>query len=389
MINTTEKISMVNTRNYQCYFCIFITVLFIFITIAGCGPSTEDLGKIDYAPLPINDWKISTPKEQGLDPMIVAELYYNAKKLETIYSLLIVKNGYLIAEGYFNDGSVKQKNILASVTKSYTSALVGIALEQRLLSNIDQKMLDFFPELASKISDPRKQKITLRNLIEMRAGYPWEKTHADLINGLFSGHHYPHLIEEFPLVSGPGNRFHYSNMTSNWIGLIIARSSGMSLKAYAEKNLFTRLGMKVGKWIQDAEGNNIGCGGLHLSARDAAKFGFLYLNNGKFNGNQIVPENWVKDSLQTYSVNEGPKKKVGHFHDIGYGYHWWSAKINNHRINFAWGHGGQLIVLLDHLNMAVVTAAYPYRKEYSRTQWKNEKAIFKTVSKFIKSLPSE
>ena len=94
----------------------------------------------------------------------------------------------------------------------------------------------------------------------------------------------------------------------------------------------------------------------------------------------------MKDSLQTYSVNEGPKKKVGHFRDIGYGYHWWSAKTDNHRVNFAWGHGGQLIVLVDHHNMVVVTTAYPYRKEYSLVQWENEKAIFKLVSKFIKSL---
>lgn len=371
------------------YFYILTAFFLTFSSLIGCGPSTGDLEKIDYTPLPINDWEISTPREQGLDPMIVAELYYDALKSETIYSLLIVKNGFLIAEDYFNEGSVKQKNMLASVTKSYTSALVGIALEQKLLSNLDQKMLDFFPELANKISDPRKRKITLRNMIKMRAGYPWEKTNAELISELFSGHHYPSLIEKFPLVSDPGTRFHYSNMTSNWIGLIISRSSGMSLKSYAEKNLFTPLGVNAGKWIQDAQGNNIGCGGLHLSSRDTAKFGLLYLNNGKFNGNQIIPENWVKDSLQTHSVNQGPKKKVGHFRKIGYGYHWWSAIIDNHLVNFAWGHGGQLVVLVDHLNMVIVTTAYPYRNEYSRVQWKNEKAIFKIVGKFISSLTSE
>ncbi|MBC8441623.1 MAG: serine hydrolase [Deltaproteobacteria bacterium] len=368
----------------QRYCYIFTHFILIFLSLVGCGPSAED-SKIDYTPIAVSDWKVSTPDAQGLDPGTITKLYCNAGKLETIYSLLVVKNGYLIAEGYFNSGSVKQKSIMASVTKSFTSALVGIALDQRLLSNIDQKMLDFFPELASQISDPRKQKITLRKMLEMRAGYPWEKTHADLIDGLFSGL-YPPLIEKFPLASDPGTRFHYSNMTSNWIGLIIARSSGISLKAFAEKNLFTPLGVKVGEWVQDVEGNNIGCGGLHLTARDAAKFGLLYLNNGKFNGNQIVPENWVKNSLQTYSVNEGPKKKVGHFRDIGYGYHWWSAKIDNHRVNFAWGHGGQLIVLVDHLDMVIVTTAYPYRKEYSRAQWKNEKAILKMVSKFVSSL---
>ncbi len=388
IINTTGKTSFLIITNYQSCFCIFISFLFIFVTLLGCEPAKGNLEKIDYTPLPLNDWNVSTPEAQGLDPNDIVKLYYNAEKLKTLYSLVIVRHGYLIAEGYFNGGSVKQRTIMASVTKSVTSALVGIALEQRLLSNIDHKMVDFFPELASKISDPRKQKITLRNMIEMRAGYPWEAIRDDLYTGLGSGDYLP-LIEKFPLASDPGTRFHYSNMTSNWLGLIVARSSGMSLKAYAEKYLFTPLGVEAGKWIQDAEGNNIGCGGLHLSARDAAKFGLLYLNNGRFNGYQIIPENWVKDSLQTYSVNEGPKKKVGHFRDIGYGYHWWSAGLDEHRINFAWGHGGQLVVLADYLDMVVVTTAYPYRKEYSLDQWKNEKAIINMVGKFISSLTSE
>jgi CubicO group peptidase (beta-lactamase class C family) len=170
--------------------------------LVGCGPSPEDLKSVEYTPKIRDDWKVSTPEEQGLDPMLLAEMYYNADKLETIYSLLVIKNGYLIAEKYFNDGSVDQTDRLQSVTKSYTSALVGIALEQGLLSSVDQKMLDFFPEVVDKITDPRKEQITIRNMLEMRAGYPWEESDAALWNGLLSGH-YPPLIEGFPLVNDP------------------------------------------------------------------------------------------------------------------------------------------------------------------------------------------
>ncbi len=137
-------------------FLLLTSVLLILSMLVGCGPSIKDLEAVDYTPLSRDDWKVSTPEEQGLDPMLVAELYYNAAKLETIYSLLVVKNGYLIAEDYFNEGSIDQKDRLQSVTKSYTSALVGIALEQGYLSSLDQKMLDFFPELAGQITDPRK-----------------------------------------------------------------------------------------------------------------------------------------------------------------------------------------------------------------------------------------
>ena len=151
---------------------LITSAILILSMVVGCGPSgpsTEDLEAVEYIPLPGDGWEVSTPAEQGLDPMLVAELYYNAAELETIYSLLVIKNGYLIAEKYFNEGSVEQKARLQSVTKSYTSALVGIALEQGYLSSVEQKMLDFFPEVADQITDPMKEQITIRHLLQMRA----------------------------------------------------------------------------------------------------------------------------------------------------------------------------------------------------------------------------
>ncbi len=383
-----NKISLSFFKKFQHPFRVAASVSLILLNLVSCGPSPSDLKQVNYKPLLRDDWKVSTPKVQGLEPMLVAKMYHNAAKLETIYSLLVVKNGYLIAEDYFNKGSIDQKDRLQSATKSFTSALVGVALAQGCLSNVEQKMLDFFPEIAGKPIDPKKKQITLRNMLEMRTGYPWEESHEVLWKGLLSGH-YPHLIEEFPLISYPGERFHYSNLTSNWLGIIVHRTCGMNLKAYAEKHLFTPLDVKVGEWGQDAEGHNNGCGDLHLTARDAAKFGLLYLNGGLNNGNQIVPADWVRDSLQTYSVNEAFVKKVGHFFDIGYGYHWWSANAGEHHVNFAWGHGGQLIVLLKELDLIVITTAKPFWKEHNDQSWKHEKAIIKMVSEFIKSLPIE
>jgi CubicO group peptidase (beta-lactamase class C family) len=367
---------------------LIVVFLILFILLAGCGPSTKELTAVEYTPLSRDDWEVSTPEAQGLDPMLVAEMYYNAAKLETIYSLLVIKNGYLIAEDYFNEGSIDQQDRLQSATKSYTSALVGIALEQGCISSVDQKMLDFFPELAGTTSDPRKEQITIRQMLEMRAGYPNEETDQALWDGLLSGH-YPPLIEKFPLASDPGTEFHYSNLTSNWLGIIVDRTCGMNLKAYAEEHLFSPLGVTAGEWGEDAEGHNNGCGDLHLTARDAAKFGLLYLNDGVYQGNQIVPADWVHDSLQTYSVNEAFVKRVGDFHDIGYGYQWWSADAGKHHVNFAWGHGGQLIVLVDELDVIVVTTSYPFWLEHNDQSWKHEKAIITMVSEFISSLPGE
>lgn len=377
-----------NKNNSRIFLIEFTCAILILTIIVACGPSKEDLDLVDYTPLVREDWPVSTPEEQGLDSRSVAEMYLNAAELETLYSLLVIRNGYLVAEDYFNEGSVDQKDRFQSVTKSFTSALVGIALEQGCLSSVDQKMLDFFPEIADRITDPRKYQITIRNLLEMRSGYPREEDDQALWDGLLSGY-YPPLIEDFPLVSDPGTRFHYSNLSSNWLGIIVDRSCGMNLKAYAEEYLFSLLDVEPGEWGQDAEGHNNGCGDLHLAARDAAKFGLAYLNDGIFEGKQVIPADWVEVSLQTYSVNEAFVKRVGDFRDIGYGYQWWSANAGDYHVNLAWGHGGQLIVLVDELNMVIVTTSYPFWLEHNDQSWKHEKAIMTMVSKFITSIPKE
>jgi CubicO group peptidase (beta-lactamase class C family) len=373
-----------------CFPVFTITILAVSL-LAGCGPSAGGLADVDYTPLLRDDWKVSTPEAQGLDPMLVAEMYYNAEKLETIYSLLVIKNDHLVAEKYFNEGSVDQKDRLQSVTKSYTSALVGIALEHGYLSSVDQKMLDFFPELDGKITDPRKEQITIRQMLQMRAGYPSEESDPVFWEGLLSGY-YPPLVEEFPLTADPGTEFQYSNLTSNWLGIIVDRVTGMNLKAFAEEHLFSAIDVEPGEWGQDAEGHNNGCGDLHFSARDAAKFGLVYLNNGVCEGKQVIPTEWVHDSLQRYSENINatggfPANWGLSISDIGYGYQWWSAKAGDYRLDFAWGHGGQFIVLVDELDMVIVLTSYPFWLEHNEESWKHEKANLNLLSDFIKSLP--
>jgi CubicO group peptidase (beta-lactamase class C family) len=387
---------MFHTERRHYFLFLIVGAVLASSLLVGCGtggPSTEELEAVDYTPLTGADWPVSTPAEQGLDPMLVAEFYYDAAKLETLYSLLVLKNGQLIAEDYFNQGSREQQDRVQSVTKSFTSALVGIALEQGYLSSLDQKMINFFPEVAGEITDPRKEQIMVRHLLQMRGGYPWEETDPVFWEGLLSGH-YPPLIEEFPLVADPGTEFHYSNLSSNWLGIIVDRATGSSLKAYAEGNLFQPMGVEAGEWGMDAEGHNNGCADLHLTARDMAKFGLLYLNDGQYQGKQIVPAAWVRESLARYSeeINATggfPANWGLSFRDIGYGYQWWSARVGDHHFNLAWGHGGQLIVLLDDLDMVIVTTTYPFYLQHDAESWQHELATINLVGKFIESLPSE
>jgi hypothetical protein len=382
------------------YFTCVILILSILISsgLVGCGPSTEELAAVDYTPLPGDDWEVSTPAEQGLDPILVAELYYNAAELETLYGLLVIKNGYLIAEGYFNKGSVEQESNRQSVTKSYTSALVGIALDQGCLSGVDQKMMDFFPELADQITDPRKEQITIQDMLQMRSGYPDEERTSPYMSILFWNASWPftwlpHLVD-FPLTSDPGTEFAYSNLTSHLLGIIVARACNTDLKSYAQENLFTPIGAEVSDWYPDADNYNFGNMGIYVTARDMARFGQLYLNDGEFEGKQILSADWVRDSLERYldACRGGwPSCGYGDFRDRGYGYQWWSARVGDYHFKYASGHGGQYIVLLDELDMIIVTTADPWEYEYDTGEesWKHESAIIKLVANFIASLPSE
>ena len=384
------------TKERQLSFLSFTSVILILSTLVGCGPSIEGLEAVDYTPLPRDDWKVSTPAEQGLDPKLVAELYLNAAELETLYGLLVIKNGHLIAEGYFNEGTVDRKNQQQSVTKSFTSSLVGIALDQGCLSSVDQKMFEFFPEFVGQVDDPRKEQITIRDMLQMRSGYPWEETDPALFEALLSAD-YLRLINSFPLTSDPGTEFQYSNLTSHWLGVIVARACDTDLKSFAQEHLFSPLDAELGDdWIKNWDGYYIGLAGMHVTARDMAKFGLLYLNDGEYEGNQVLSADWVRDSLQRYSegVNisgwiPGITSRFGYFRDLGYGYQWWSGRAGDRYFNYASGHGGQFIVLLDDLDMIIVTAADPFWQQHDDQSWKHESAVIELVGKFIRSLPTE
>ena len=387
-----------HSKGFPHSFLLFASVILIISMLVGCGPSTEELEAVEFTPLPGDDWEVSTPAEQGLDPKLVAELYHNAAELETLKGLLVVKNGQLIAEGYFNGGSVDELFDRASATKSFTSALVGIALDQGCLSSVDQKMMDFFPEFSGQIDDPRKEQITIQDLLQMRAGYPDEEYTPPYMEILFfseNWHHVPHLVD-FPLTNDPGSQFQYSNLTSHLLGVIVARACDTDLQSFAQEHLFSPLDAEVGDWYPDADNYNLGAFGIFVTARDMAKFGLMFLNEGEYRGDQVISPDWVRDSLQRYSEGmnfsgwlPGITSYYGSFHDLGYGYQWWSATVGDHRFNYASGHGGNYIILLDELDMIIVTTADPMHGIFGDESWKHEGAINNLVGEFINSLPSE
>lgn len=356
------------------------------LMLTACGPSASDLASVDYTPVTEDEWPVSTPEAQGLDPELVAELYYDASQLETAYSLLVFKNGYLVAEDYFGIGRPDLQVNIHSVTKSINSALVGLALEEGCLTSLDQKMMEFFPEFENRISDSRKNDITIRQMLQMRAGLPWEESTAEGTEWLLTGFHVSDLVG-VPIAYDPGTDSAYSNFTAHLLGIIVARACGTDLKTFAEEHLFSPLGITPGFWQVDWDGNYLGFSDIDLSSTDLARFGLMYLDEGRHEGEQIVPSDWVRDSLKIYSEGTWTIGVGRNWGDNAYGYQWWSIQAGDYRYNLAWGHGGQQIALIEPLDMMIVFLADPLHLQHGDGPWKIEKANLNLVADFVASLP--
>jgi CubicO group peptidase (beta-lactamase class C family) len=272
----------------------------------------------------------------------------------------------------------------ASATKSFVSALVGIALDKGFLTSLDQKIMHFFPELNWASMDPRKKNITIRHMLKMRSGYPSEQDYGLFEDFVSTPYKIPFLAE-YPLTCDPGSGFGYSNLTPHILGIIVHRITGTPLKDFAQEYLFDSLGFLLSGWPIGLDEYYIGYGDVPMRSRDMAKFGSLYLNEGLYNGIRILPSEWIVESLQPYSFDVYGVEILDNMTNINYGYLWWSAISGDHSIDFAWGNGGQLIILLKEYNMIIVTTAY--HLTFGEQGWQSHKLVLEMVGEFIASLP--
>ncbi|NIR48224.1 serine hydrolase [candidate division KSB1 bacterium] len=328
------------------YAVFFSAILFA----SGCS---NDFGPVDVE-IPdgqeIAEWKISTPEEQGLDGNIVSNGLVAAERLEFVRSVLIVKNGFLVAERYFGAGKF-ERNDVRSVTKSFISALVGIALREDYLKNLDQRMLDFFPEYVTSDLDRRKFDITIRHLLTMQAGFDHEINLREETRNMMN---WTKTTVELPLVANPGEKFLYNSLETHLLSAILTKATGMSTLAFANEFLFGPAKIKVREWIRDPQGFFSGGSGMFFTSRDLARFGLLYLNNGFLDRKQIVPADWIAESVKNQVEQSG---SWGAVKELGYGYQWWVGKINEYNVYMAIGFAGQFIINIPDLDMLIVTTA--------------------------------
>jgi len=337
--------------NLSCSKKIFCILTFSLFAILTDNAVCEQPKKREY--WPTGGWRSSTPEMQGMDSaklMIADEFIQN--RLPDAFSLLVIKNGYLVFEKYYSWGSPEKYAVVHSVTKSVTSALIGIALDKGYLKSVDQKLIEFFPEYITDDLDPRKKEISLKQLLTMSSGFRWNDR-GPVMRNWYTSSNWAKFTIQLPQENNPGDVFNYNSSTSHLLSIVLSKSTKTSTLDFAKRNLFEPLGIQSAYWHQDPQGYYIGGFGLGLSARDLAKIGFLYLNNGYWNGQSIVSEYWVKKSTDQQI------QAVSHpiYGAFGYGYQWWVKKVDGCSSFRAWGRRGQFIVIVPELDLVIAVTS--------------------------------
>ncbi|MFW9922494.1 MAG: serine hydrolase domain-containing protein [Candidatus Thorarchaeota archaeon] len=304
---------------------------------------------------PTEGWLSSSPEEQGMDSQFLKDMEnYIGNHSYNHDSIVIVKNGYIVFEKYFNHYDENQTHHLFSVTKSFVSALMGIALKKGLIDNINQRMLDFFDNYTIANLNSLKEQITIEHLLTMTSGFEWSSDFPRWFD-MNDAPNQVQFVLDLPMDDGPGTHFNYNSGACQLLTAILKLVSNQTALEFAQEELFNPLGITNVSWGADKQGINYGGTLLYLSSRDMAKFGYLYLNNGLWDGQEIVPNDWVKNSTTSYIRST--------IRGSDYGYLWWLDRDSEYY--FAWGSEGQKIFVVPDYDMVVVfTATSNYDEPY-------------------------
>jgi CubicO group peptidase (beta-lactamase class C family) len=325
---------------------------------------------------PTSAWRTTTPEAVGMKPDDFQLLHQYAEEDQRIQSLLVIRSGYIVFEEYYHGGDQSHYHNVNSVTKNVTSALVGIALREKWIETVNQSIFSFFPEYASLGKQEQRNAIHLHHLLSLTSGFT-------LMGEISTFLEHTASLEQIlsrPVAHKPGQVFSYDDIDIHLISLILARVTGRSVAKLAQTYLFEPLGIwldeqgqaypwRNGKasedrphpwglwngqddklWSVDRQGNPIGAFGLQLTTHEIAKLGYLYLHQGQWDGQQIIPAEYVKSSLTAYTSTPG---------GTNYGYCWYLPRFQEHDTFWAIGFGGQLIVCFPDLDLLFAMTAQP------------------------------
>jgi CubicO group peptidase (beta-lactamase class C family) len=312
---------------------------------------------------------VATPAATPSKPDVPGAIR-EASTLPQLHSLLVSSRGELILEHYAPGRRASRLANVKSASKSIIAALVGIAIDRRLISGVDQPIVSYFPELRRE-TDPRKQTITIEDLLTMRSGL--ESTSGGNYGPWVKSRNWVRYVLERPLVSEPGTAMEYSSGTSHVLSAILTKATKMSTWQFAQQAIAKPLGFSLAQWPRDPQGIYFGGNEMLLTPRQMVFIGQLYLNGGQVGGRQVVPRSWVETSCVPRTTSRWNP-------DRHYGYGWWITEVNGHKACFAWGFGGQHIMVFRELGLVVVTTS---STSVSDERWGYRRQLFDLLAQYI------
>ncbi len=363
---------------------------YLLLPVAACAlacsdaptATEDDLLPYEYVVPPEtgDGWTTASLSDVGLaeDRFIHLMDVIRTETYANIHGIVVVKDDRLVFEEYFDGLAFRaavgtsivgdwrhfdrdQPHNLASVTKSVTSTILGIAIDKGFVSSVDTAVYDFFPEY-SQFRDARKDSITLQHMLTMTSGLDWDESTCTYgqscndINALFSQADPVGYILAKPAVDPPGERWLYNGGGTNVLGQVVRKASGQTLEEFANEYLFGPLGISPPTWIHLAGPMTYASGDLKLRPRDMAKIGYLFINGGEWNGQPVISPDWIAEATEDRKDTRDPR--------WGYGYQWWMfdypANGRTYRSFGARGWGGQVITMFPDLDMVVVLTGGNY-----------------------------
>ena len=343
------NITLIN-RSAQCFTLLCI----LSVILSGCSSSpaiivpsnVPSLASTSSTYWPTEAWRTSTPEEQGMDSQKLAQMLTRIHQQQlNLHSLLVIRNGYLVSETYFEPYRQDTSHELYSCTKSFISTLIGIAIDKGYIDRTDHRIVDFFSERTFANLDTQKEDMTLEDLLTMRSGLDWQEGDP-VYREMYQSPDWVKFVLDKPMSQPPGSIFNYCSGCSHLLSALLQQTTGMNTRDFAEQVLFKPLGISNVNWDTDAARIPIGGWGLQLTPYDMAKLGYLYLRDGKWEGQQIVPAKWVESATQRHTATDS---------DLGYGYQWWTYP--SLEAYAALGRYGQTIFVIPKSDLVIVTTA--------------------------------
>ncbi|MCI8493112.1 serine hydrolase [Anaerotruncus sp.] len=305
-----------------------------------------------------NSWQLDAPENHGVDPAVLEQMH-TALINAPVYAVVTAKDGVIIDEYYQAGYDETSRYAFHSASKSVTSALFGIAMEEGYIDSLDDPLSKYLPQVLEQ-EDIRKHALTLRHLLTQTSGlewYEWGGSYSNW-NEFRSAENWVDHILGRNLVYEPGAVFNYSTGNTHLLAAALENATGRPLMDYAKEKLFDPLGMESVVWGTDPQGVADDGNGIVMTARDAARFGQLFLEGGVWNGEQLIPADWVTES--TSVQNAGPGDSTGQ-----YGYQWWVRQFGGYDCYYAFGAWGQYILVVPELNLVTAIASEGPQNSYA------------------------